>query len=166
MAYGYFKDLNTRTAADKLLRNKALNIAKNWKYDEYQHGPASMVYKFFNRTASGSGIKNKNIEKKQLAEELNNPVIRKLNKRKVPPLPFIDNIWGVDLADMQLISKFNIGFRYLLCLCAIDINSKYAWVISLTDKKGITVTNLFQNILDESKRKPNKIWFDKGSEIF
>ena len=125
-----------------------------------------MVYKFFNRKASGSGIKNQNIEKKQLAEELNNPVIRKLNKRKVPPLPFIDNIWGVDLADMQLISKFNIGFRYLLCLCAIDINSKYAWVISLTNKKGITITNLFQNILDEQKRKPNKIWFDKGSEIF
>ena len=65
---------------------------------------------------------------------------------------------------MQLISKFNKGFRFLLCV--IDIYSKYAWVITLKDKKGITITNAFQKILDESNRKPNKIWVDKGSEFY
>ena len=65
---------------------------------------------------------------------------------------------------MQLISKFNKGFRFLLCV--IDIFSKYAWVVPLKDKKGITITNAFQKILKESNRKPNKIWVDKGSEFY
>ena len=73
------------------------------------------------------------------------------------------NIWGVDLADMQLLSKFNKGFRFLLC--AIDIFSKYAWVIPLEDKKDISIANGFQKI-DDSKRKPNKIWVDRGSEFY
>ena len=64
---------------------------------------------------------------------------------------------------MQLISKFNKGFRFLLCV--IDIFSKYAWVVPLKDKKGITITNAFQKILKESNSKTNKIWVDKGSEI-
>ena len=72
---------------------------------------------------------------------------------------------GADLADMQLISKFNKGFRFLLFV--IDICSKYAWVIPLKDKKVITITtNAFQNILDESNHKPNKIWVDKGSQFY
>ena len=65
---------------------------------------------------------------------------------------------------MQLISKFNKGFRFWLC--AIDIYSRYAWVILLKDKKRITITNAFQKILDESNHKPNKIWVDKGSEFY
>ena len=65
---------------------------------------------------------------------------------------------------MQLIRKFNKGFRFLLCV--IDIFSKYAWVIPLKDKKGVSVVNAFQKILDKSKRKPNKIWVDKGSEFY
>ena len=77
---------------------------------------------------------------------------------------FRDNIWGADLADMQLISKFNKGFRFLLCV--IDIFSKYAWVIPLKDKKGVSIVNAFQKILDDSNRKPNKIWVDKGSEFY
>ena len=76
----------------------------------------------------------------------------------------IDNIWGADLTDMQLISKFNKGFRFLLCV--INIHSKYAWVIPLKDKKRISITNDFQKILDDSKRKPNKIWADKNSEFY
>ena len=79
-------------------------------------------------------------------------------------LLFKDNIWGVDLADMQLISKYNKGIRYLLC--AIDLFSKYAFVVSLKDKKGITITNTFQSILGSSKRKPNKIWADQGGEFY
>ena len=91
-------------------------------------------------------------------------IIRRFNKRKVQ-LPFIDNIWGEgDLADTQLISKFNKGFNFLLC--AIDIYSKYTWVIPLKDKKDTTITNAFQKNLKESNRKPNKIWVDKGSEFY
>ena len=63
--------------------DKAFNIAKNSKYDGYQRGLASMVYKFFNKKASGSGIKNENISNTNLAEELHKPIIRNFNKRKV-----------------------------------------------------------------------------------
>ena len=65
---------------------------------------------------------------------------------------------------MQLISKSNKGFRFLLCV--IDIFSKYVWVVPLKDKKGISIVNAFQKILKESDRKPNKIWVDKGSEFY
>ena len=71
---------------------------------------------------------------------------------------------GADLADMQLISKFNKGFRFLLCL--INIFSKYASVVPLKDKKGISIVNAFQKMLKESDRRPNKIWFDEGSEFY
>ena len=62
---------------------------------------------------------------------------------------------------MQLIRKFNKEFR-----CVIDIFSKYAWIVPLKDKRGISIVNAFQKILDDSNRKPNKIWFDKGSEFY
>ena len=123
MTYGDFKDLTKRTAADKILRDKAFKIAS----------------------------------------ELHKPIIKKFNKRKVYS-SFKDNIWGVDLADMQLLSKFNKGFRFLLCV--IDIFSKYAWVIPLKDKKGISIVNAFKQTLKESNSKPNKIWVDKGSEFY
>ena len=77
---------------------------------------------------------------------------------------FKGNIWGVDLADMQLISKYNKRIRYLLC--AVDLFSKYALVVPLKDKKGVSIVNAFQSILDSSKRKPNKIWIDQGSEFY
>ena len=77
---------------------------------------------------------------------------------------FKDNIWGVDLADIQLISKYNKEIRYLLC--AIDLFSKYAFVVPLKDKKGTTIVNTFQSILKNSKRKPNKIWVHQGSEFY
>ena len=75
----YFKDLNRRTAADKVLRDKAFIIAKNPKYDGHQCGISSMVYKFFDKTTSGGTIKNENISNKELAEELHEPIIRKCN---------------------------------------------------------------------------------------
>ena len=77
MAYGDFKDLTRRTASGKILPDKVFNIVKNPKYDGYQHGLASMVYKFFDKKTSGSGIKNGNIPNKELAEELHKPIIRK-----------------------------------------------------------------------------------------
>ena len=71
---------------------------------------------------------------------------------------------GADLADMQLISKFNKAFRFLLYV--IDIFSKCAWVVPLKDKKSVSIVDAFQKILDKSRRKPNKIWVDKGSEFY
>ena len=81
--YEYFKDLSGGIASDKIMRDKAFNIAKNPKYDRYQRGLASMVYKFFDKKTSGSGIKNENISNKELAQDLHKPIIRKFNKRNV-----------------------------------------------------------------------------------
>ena len=132
MAHGDFKDLARRTFAEKVLRDKVFDVAKNPKYDWYQREIASMVYKYLDKKTFGSGIKYENIFDKELAEELHKPIIRKFKKRKVQS-PFIDNIWGAYLADVKLISKRNKGFRFLICV--IDIYSKYAWVIALKDKK-------------------------------
>ena len=173
-AYSDSKDLTKRTAADKILKNKAFYIAKDPKHDGYQRGLASMVYNFFDskvaspdKKSVGSGVKRVNTkiapQNEQLAEELHKPIIRKFKKRKVYST-FKDNIWGVDLADMQLLSKYNKGIRFLLCV--IDIFSKYAWVVPLKDKKGISIVKAFQSILKQSNRKPNKIWVDKGSEFY
>ena len=98
MAYGDFKDLAKRTAADKVLRDKAFNIAKDLKYDGYQKGLASMVYNFFDKKTAGSGIKSMQ-QNEKLAEELHKPIIRKFKKRKVYSA-IKDNIWVADLADM------------------------------------------------------------------
>ena len=160
MAYGKAKDLLRRTQSEKILRNKAFKIASDPKYDGYQRGLASMVYKFFDKKSSGSGIINE--ANYQLADELHKPIIRKFKKRKVYS-SFRDNIWGVDLADMQSLSKYNKGIKYLLC--AIDLFSKYAWVVPIKDKKGTSIVNAFQKIISEG-RKPNKIWVDQGSEFY
>ena len=135
MAYGDFKDLAKRTAADKVLRDKAFNIAKDKKYDIYQRGLASMVYKSFNKKIAGSGLSYTNkstSENELLVKELHKAIIRKFKKQKVHAA-FKDYIWDADLADMQLISKYNKGVRFLLCV--IDIFSKHAWVVPLKDKK-------------------------------
>ena len=144
--YGEFKDLAERTAVDKVLRNKAFNIAKDPTYDGYQRGLASIVYKFYDKKTAGSGIKSMQ-QNEQLAEEIYKPIIRKFKKRKVYSA-FKDNIWGADLADMQLISKFSKGFRFLLCI--IHIFSKNAWVVPLKDKNGVSIVNAFPSILKNS----------------
>ena len=140
-AYADHKDLINRTKADKVLRDKAYNIASNPKYDGYQRGLASMVYKFFDKRSMGSGTAKPSSS--ILADELHKPIIKKFEKRKVY-LQFKDNIWGVDLADMQSLSRKNKGIKYLLCV--IDLYSKYAFVIPLKDKKGIRILNVFNNI--------------------
>ena len=137
-----------RAASNKILRDKAFNIARNPEYDRYQRGLASMVYKFFDKKASGSDVVM--LQNQQLAEELHKPIVKKFKRRKVYS-SFKDNIWGADLADMQLISKFNKGIRFLFCV--IDLFSKYAWVVPLKDKKGATIVNAFQSSLNDSKRK-------------
>ena len=127
-----------------------------------------MVYNFFDSKSEGSDAKHVNTklipQNEQLAEELHKPIIRKFKIRKVYSV-FKENIWGADLADMQLLSKYNKGIRFLLCV--IDIFSKYAWVVRLKDKKGISIVKAFQSILKQSNsRKPNKIWVDKGPEFY
>ena len=132
----------------------------------YQRGLASMVYKFFDKKSTGSGFKKlKNMARNSsiLADERHKPIIRKFNKRKVYS-QFKDNIWGVDLADMQSLSRKNKDIKYLLC--AIDLYSKYAFVIPLKDKKGISIVNAFNKIIKQSNRKPNKIWVDQGGEFY
>ena len=163
--YADHKDLINRTKSDKVLRDKAYDIASNPEYDSYQRGLASMVYKFFDKKSMGSGIKKDTTKSSSLilADELHKPVIKKFNKRKVYSR-FKDNIWGVDLADMQSLSKKNKGIKCLLC--AIDLYSKYAFVIPLKDKKGISIVNAFDQIIKQSERKPNKIWVDQGSEFY
>ena len=115
-----------------------------------------MVFEIFDKKdfwwkTSGGTIKS--MPKQQLAKELDDElhklVIKKFKRRKVYS-SFQDNIWGADLADTQLISKFNKGIRFLLCL--IDFFSKYAWVISLKDKKSVTIVNAFQKILNDSMK--------------
>ena len=136
-AYADHKDLINRTEADKVLRDKAYDIASNPEYGGYQRSLVSMVYKFFDKKSTagpsalassslertGSGFKKlKNTTKStakpsalarnssMLADEGHKPIIRKLNKRKVYS-QFKDNIWGVDLADMQSLSRKNKGIN-------------------------------------------------------
>ena len=121
-----------------------------------------MVYKFFDKMSAS--LTDKSTEVGSVNNEINkmncqpknylNQLLKKKLKR------FKDNIWGADLADIQLVSKFNKGTRFLSCV--IDIFIKYAWVVPLNDRKGITIANAFQKILDNSTEKPNKIWVDKG----
>ena len=152
MAYGNFKDLTRRTASDKILRDKAFNVAKSPKYDEYERDLLRLFITFLIKRLQVVLIK-------ELVEELHKPIINKFEKQKVH-WSFIDNICGADVADMHSISKFNKGICFLWCV--IDNFSIHALVIPLKDKKSITITNAFQKILDESNRKPNKIWVDHG----
>ena len=86
-----------------------------------------MVYKFFDKKSKGSGVNIPLEFNEQLAKELHKPIIRNFKKRTVYS-GFKDNIWGADLADVQLISNFNKRFRFLLCV--IDVFSKFAWVVA------------------------------------
>ena len=98
-----------------------------------------MVYKFFHKKSSGNGMVNK--PNFQLANERHKPIIRKLKKRKVDS-SFKDNIWGVVLADIQSLSNYKNLIKYLLC--AIDLFSKYAWVVPIKDKKELVLLMHFK----------------------
>ena len=119
-----------------------------------------MVYKFFDKKSSGKGIANE--PNYQLENELHKPIIRKFKKRKLYS-SFRDNIWDVDLADMQSLGKYNKGNKYLLCV--IDLFSKYAWVVPIKDKTGTSIVNAFKKAISEW-RKPNKIRVDQSSAFY
>ena len=143
------------------MRDKTFEISSDPKYDRYQRLLASIVYKFFDKKSIGSGGVA-TVPNYQLSNELHRQIIRNFKRRKVYS-SFRDNNWGVDLADMQSLSKYNKGIKYLLC--AIDLFSKYAWVVPIKDKKGTSIVNAFQKIISKG-RKPNKIWVDQGSEFY
>ena len=147
-AYADHKDLINRKKSDKLLRDKVYNIASNPEYDGYQRGLASMIYTFFDKKSMGSGMaKPSSLERivkdssSILADKLHKPVIKKFNKRKVYS-QFKDNIWEVDLADMQSLSRKNKDIKYLLCV--IDLFSKYAFVVPLKDKELVLLMHLIK----------------------
>ena len=128
-----------------------------------------MVYTFFDKKSTGSDFKKlKNTARNTsiLADELHKLLLENLIKEK-----YIRNlkvIYGggevVDLVDMQSLNRKNKGIKYLLC--AIDLYSKYAFVIPLKDKKGISIVNAFNKIIKQSNRKPNKIWVDQEGEFY
>ena len=164
-AYAKYKDRANRRQSDIVLKNKALKIATDPRVNGYQRGLASMVYKFFNERTNGSGInlQANSLNNEVLAEEFHKPIIKNF-KRRIVYSSFKDNIWGVDLADMHLISKYNKGIRYLSCV--IDLFSRYAWVIPLKSRKTESIVEGFKKILDDSNKKPNKIWVNHGSEFY
>ena len=118
------------------------------------------VLQVFDKKSSGSGVATES--NFQLANELHRQYYRKFNRREAYSFSR-DNIWGVDLADMQSLSKCNKRMKYLLC--AIDLFNKYALVVPLKDKRGISIVNAFQKIISKG-RKPNKIWVDQGDEFY
>ena len=164
-AYAKYKDRLNRRQSDIVLKNKALKIATDPRFNGYQRGLTSMVYKFFNERTKGSGInlQANYLNNEILAEQLHKPIIKNFKRGKVYS-SFKDNIWGFDLADMEIISKYNKGIRYILCI--IDLINRYAWVIPLRNKKGESIVEGFKKILNDSNRKPNKIWVDHGSEFY
>ena len=151
-----FKDIERRTAADKGLRDKAFNIAKNLKYDGYQRGLASMVYKSFDKKSKSSAVNIPLEFNEQLAKELHKPIIRNLkNKQFIQVLKIIpgNNSWYA----------INKEFRFLLRV--IDIFSKYAWFVPLKDKSGASIVDAFKKIFDDSDRKPNKLCLIKDASF-
>ena len=115
-----------------------------------------MVYNFFDKKSSGSGVDTE--PNYQLPNELYKQIITKF-KRWIAYSSFRDNTWGVGLVDVQSLSKYNKVIKYLLR--AIDLLRKYAWVVPLKDKRGITIVNAFQKVVSKG-RKPNKIWVDQS----
>ena len=146
MAYGDFKDLTRRTASDNVLRVKHLILLKILNMTGIKEG---LLLWFINLL-----IKSRKVVVLIYHQSLKNNQLKNYKKRTVY-LGFKDNTWGADLADMQLISKFNKGFRFLLCV--IDIFSKYARVFLLKDKEGDSIVDAFQKILDKSARKPKNM---------
>ena len=147
--YSDSKDLVKITISDKILKDKADEIAKNCEHNGCQRALASMAYKFYDKKV-GSRI----IVKEQLAKELHKRLIKKFYTR------FKDNIWVAVLTEMELLFPNNKNVRYSLCF--IDVFTRHAWVKPLKGKKSKTVLNPFIEIVNESNRKENKFWDNQG----
>ena len=158
--YTLWRYYKTRTVAYKVLRHKVFNVAKNPKSYGYQRSLTSMVYNFLDKQTAGGAVKLKYCKTRKLLKNCTSLLL--LNSITPSNLSFEDNIWGADLANMQLIC-FNKRF---FLLCFIDIYSKYTRVGALKYKKRITITYVFQKLLDKSRRKPKKILVGKGNKFY
>ena len=161
MAYGDFKDLAKRTASDKDLKFKAFDIPKIQNMMGIEE---ILLLWFINILIKSPQIEVLIMKLKKMNNQLKNCTNHLLENLKKVYSSFKDLIWCVDLADKRLLSKFHKVIRFLSCV--IDIFSKYAFVIPLKDEKDVTITNVFQKIPHDSKRKPSKIWVGKGIEIY
>ena len=140
MAYEDFKGLERRTASDRILRNKAFNIAKNPNYDEYERGLGSMVYTFLDKKSAGSGV-NANVNKstinnKKLAQELHKTIIRKLKK-----------------------TQFIQDSKKIFCCVSL------IFFVNMLGLSLWKIKKLREKILKKSNGKPKKLWAGKGSEF-
>lgn len=99
----------------------------------------------------------------KFATEIHKKVVKKFLRRKVI-VHRIDEIWAIDIASMDAFVEYNRGYKYILCL--IDVFSKYAWCVPLKTKNAPTVLQAVKTVVDESKREPERIWVDKGSEFY
>ena len=151
-------DLAKRTISHKISKDWAYKITRNPKYDGYQRGLASMVYKFFDKRPNLRVSVNED-----LAKELHKPVVKKFKLKKVYAR-FKHNIWAAGLAEMGSLSSFNCGNNYLLCI--IDVFTKCAWVKPYKDKNCKTILHGFIEIVNESKCLPNKLWVNQGREFY
>ena len=100
---------------------------------------------------------------KTIAEEIHKPARKKFERRKVISFN-VDDIWGVDLVDMRSLKRYNDDFSYLVTI--IDIYSRYAFAFPIKNKTGNTLVNVFEKIFEKYKRKPKKLWVDRGSEFY
>ena len=123
-ADGKSKKLTKRTESEKVLRDKAFKIASDPKYDVYQRGLSSMVYKFFHKISSGSGVDAEPTY--QVANELHKQIIRKFRRQKVY-LSFRDNILNVDLPDIQSLSKCESSICCVLSICLVNMHGLFLW---------------------------------------
>ena len=148
------KDVAKRTVSEKILKDRTYDISWNPKYDGYQRGLVTMVYRFFDKkTRSRPNINE------VLAQELQKTDIKNFKRREVHAR-VNDNIWAVDFAEMRSLSLKKWGVKYLLCV--IDSFTKYVWIKPLKDKKAKIVLHSFIGIVNKSERKPNQLWFDQG----
>ena len=102
-------------------------------------------------------------ERKQFAAEIHKRALKKFKRRHVI-VDRKDEIWGIDLADMNSLISFNDGYRYILCI--IDVFTKFAWAVPLKNKMAATVLFAVEAVVSKSKRIPEKVWLDHGSEFY
>jgi hypothetical protein len=156
-------DTRIRNISDLALAHRADEIANNPVYDAAQRKDANFISGIMKTKAKyGLGIE-KGDWNEALADELHAPVKRKFKKRSVISYG-VDDVWSCDLVEMQEWSKQNKGYRYMLNV--VDVYSKYAWSVKLFDKKGKTVLEAFEQIVESAGRKPGRLWVDQGKEFY
>ena len=152
--YTLAKNLKDKHTADE----KMIKAINELPYNQQQYGTFLVKNIIRSKRKLGLGVENHN---KILSEELHKPKRKNYPRRKII-VNHIDEIFAADLVEMQKFAKLNKGYRYLIT--CIDIFSKFAWVIPLKDKKGITIKNALEKTFNE--RKPKFLWTDKGTEFY